>query len=254
MSIFGILISVGVSFVFTLALRYVDRDNRSLDKVKKYIGIQKEDLDEKFNGHIARLKNEYNEVEVKQTQAIATVRNLEDKIGEFDQLTHEFDTRIQAVDAIDSKISAYDETLRQLVEMTANLEENMRRVGAESSVVDKLEKQMVVYQKNVSAIEGRISRLTADFAEENGKQLKQMGLHLPDDMAIIGCDNQFFCPYTDPPLTSVDLHPEEMTQSAVRELLIARKNTANPFSMMREATLIVRESCGAKLGYRKLTR
>ncbi len=178
MSIFGILISVGVSFVFTLALRYVDRDNRSLDKVKKYIGIQKEDLDEKFNGHIARLKNEYNEVEVKQTQAIATVRNLEDKIGEFDQLTHEFDTRIQAVDAIDSKISAYDETLRQLVEMTANLEENMRRVGAESSVVDKLEKQMVVYQKNVSAIEGRISRLTADFAEENGKQLKQMGAEL----------------------------------------------------------------------------
>ena len=86
------------------------------------------------------------------------------------------------------------------------------------------------------------------------KQLKQMGLHLPDDMAIIGCDNQFFCPYTDPPLTSVDLHPEEMTQSAVRELLIARENAANPFSMMREATLIVRESCGAKLGYRKLAK
>ena len=44
-----------------------------------------------------------------------------------------------------------------------------------------------------------------------------------------------------------------MTQSAVRELLIARENAAHPFSMMREATLIVRESCGAKLGYRKLT-
>ena len=86
------------------------------------------------------------------------------------------------------------------------------------------------------------------------KQLKQMGLHLPDDMAIIGCDNQFFCPYTDPPLTSIDLHPEEMTQSAVRELLVAREgNRTQSFSMMREATLIVRESCGAKLGYRKRT-
>ena len=84
------------------------------------------------------------------------------------------------------------------------------------------------------------------------KQLKQMGLHLPDDMAIIGCDNQFFCPYTDPPLTSIDLHPEEMTQSAVRELLIARESKARSFALMREATLIVRESCGAKLGYRKL--
>lgn len=88
------------------------------------------------------------------------------------------------------------------------------------------------------------------------KQLKQLGLRLPEDMAIIGCDNQFFCPYTDPPLTSVDLHPEEMGQSAVRELLFASGNEAHPlsgpFSFMREATLIVRESCGAKLGYRKL--
>ena len=86
------------------------------------------------------------------------------------------------------------------------------------------------------------------------KQLKQMGLRLPEDMAIIGCDNQFFCPYTDPPLTSVDLHPEEMARSAVRELLFAVENSgsaASSFSMMREATLIVRESCGARLGYRR---
>lgn len=82
------------------------------------------------------------------------------------------------------------------------------------------------------------------------KQLKQMGLHLPEDMAIIGCDNQFFCPYIDPPLSSVDLHPEELAKSAVRELLVAREGTA--ISMMRESTLIVRESCGASLGYRKL--
>ena len=85
------------------------------------------------------------------------------------------------------------------------------------------------------------------------KQLKQMGLRLPDDMAIIGCDNQFFCPYTDPPLTSVDLHPEEMAQSAVRELLVSQASATQSFSLMREATLIVRESCGAKLGFRKLS-
>lgn len=84
------------------------------------------------------------------------------------------------------------------------------------------------------------------------KALKKMGLHLPDDMAVIGCDNQFFCPYTDPPLTSIDLHPEEMAQSAVRELLLAQESSSQSFSMIRDATLIVRESCGAALGYRKM--
>ena len=85
------------------------------------------------------------------------------------------------------------------------------------------------------------------------KQLKNMGLRLPQDMAIIGCDNQFFCSYTDPALTTVDLHPEELGSSAVRELLTARDRAHVPFNLMREATLIVRESCGAKLGYRKLS-
>ena len=60
MSIIGILVAVGISSVFSLALRYMDRDNRSLDKVKKYIGMQKEDLDTKFNDQMTRLKNEYN--------------------------------------------------------------------------------------------------------------------------------------------------------------------------------------------------
>lgn len=81
-------------------------------------------------------------------------------------------------------------------------------------------------------------------------QLKRMGLRVPQDMAVIGCDNQFFCPYTDPPLTTMDLHPEELTRSAMRELLSAREGNHPSFSLTREATLVVRESCGAALGVR----
>ena len=67
---------------------------------------------------------------------------------------------------------------------------------------------------------------------------------------IVGCDNLFFCPYSDPPLTSVDLHPAEMAQSAVRELLLARESSSRSFAIVREATLVIRESCGAHLGRR----
>lgn len=83
------------------------------------------------------------------------------------------------------------------------------------------------------------------------KQLKRMGLRLPEDMAIVGFDNQFFCPYLDPALTSVDTHPEEQAQSAIRELLNTKKRNASAFSIVQDATLVVRESCGAALGYRK---
>ncbi|MDD7174020.1 MAG: LacI family DNA-binding transcriptional regulator [Clostridiales bacterium] len=85
------------------------------------------------------------------------------------------------------------------------------------------------------------------------RQLQRMGLRVPDDVAIIGCDNQFFTSYLNPPLTTVDLHPEEHGRSAVSELILAGSGgSIVPYSQISECTLIVRESCGAALGYRRL--
>ena len=78
-------------------------------------------------------------------------------------------------------------------------------------------------------------------------QLRQMGLRVPEDVAVIGCDNQFFCPFTAPPLTSIDMQTEEHGRSAIRELLSAPKNRSA--TIVRDASLIIRESCGAKLGW-----
>ena len=85
------------------------------------------------------------------------------------------------------------------------------------------------------------------------RQLQRMGMRVPEDVAIIGCDNQFFTPYLNPPLTTVDLHPEEHGRNAVSELIAAQSGSGIvPYSQISECSLIVRESCGAALGYRKL--
>ena len=82
------------------------------------------------------------------------------------------------------------------------------------------------------------------------RQLRRMGYSLPEDMAIVGCDNQFFCPYLWPSLTSIDMQTEEHARSAVRELLSASQNRSA--AIVRDAALVIRESCGAALGWRKL--
>ncbi len=81
------------------------------------------------------------------------------------------------------------------------------------------------------------------------RQLQRMGLRVPDDVALIGCDNQFFTPYLNPSLTTVDLHPFDHGVTAVEEL-IASLDGGGSFSQIRECSLIVRESCGALLGVR----
>lgn len=81
------------------------------------------------------------------------------------------------------------------------------------------------------------------------RQLQRMGLRVPEDVALIGCDNQFFTPYLNPSLTTVDLHPFDHGVTAIEEL-IAGLNGGGSYSQIRECSLIVRESCGALLGVR----
>ena len=83
------------------------------------------------------------------------------------------------------------------------------------------------------------------------RQLQRLGLRVPEDVALIGCDNQFFTPFLNPSLTTVDLHPFDHGVSAVEELVGSIKGGGGSYSQIRECSLIVRESCGALLGVRK---
>lgn len=79
------------------------------------------------------------------------------------------------------------------------------------------------------------------------KQLKKQGYQLPRDMAVVSCDNQFFAPYTDPPLTTVDLRIEDTGRQAISLLTHAKDKPLDAFTQVFEPTLIVRESCGSAL-------
>ncbi len=81
------------------------------------------------------------------------------------------------------------------------------------------------------------------------RQLNSMGIQVPSDMAVIGCDNQFFAAYTNPPLTTVDLHISELGRRAMTYLLHWEKG--QNFYHKLDTHLVVRESCGVKLGRRK---
>ena len=83
-------------------------------------------------------------------------------------------------------------------------------------------------------------------------QLSRMGVRVPEEMAVVGCDNQFFCAYTHPPLTTLDLKVGEIGRKAVSCLLedVPGENREAVYSY--EAPLVIRESCGAHLGVRQL--
>jgi len=82
------------------------------------------------------------------------------------------------------------------------------------------------------------------------RQLNSMGINVPVDMAVVGCDNQFFTSYTNPPLTTIDLHISELGRRAMNHLLHWEKG--QNFHHVLATNLVVRESCGVKLGRRDI--
>lgn len=83
------------------------------------------------------------------------------------------------------------------------------------------------------------------------RQLHRLGMKVPEDMAVVGCDNTFFAQYLTPSLTTVDLHPKAHGKAAVAELIESiQGGRVISFNDSVEASLVVRESCGAYLGVR----
>lgn len=75
---------------------------------------------------------------------------------------------------------------------------------------------------------------------------KEVGLRLPDDLAITGFDDISFARDLDPPLTTIHVPKELLGKLAVRKLIERISHPARPpVVQMVPTTLVVRGSCGA---------
>ncbi len=80
------------------------------------------------------------------------------------------------------------------------------------------------------------------------KAARQLGIRIPEDLALVGFDNLDFTMHLDVPLTTVEQPAFELGQQAVRTLIQRIEHpTAEPQRIVLSTRLIVRRSCGAYL-------
>jgi LacI family transcriptional regulator len=79
--------------------------------------------------------------------------------------------------------------------------------------------------------------------------IKEAGLKIPQDIAVVGFSNWFFSALLDPPLTSVDQPGFEMGQEAakllIRQIELRTKNhdiDVQPETKVLKTRLVIRES------------
>lgn len=77
--------------------------------------------------------------------------------------------------------------------------------------------------------------------------LKEAGLTVPNDVAVVGFDNIEAGLYIEPRLTTVNVHREEMGELALRRMMEMIKHENNVVTKtLAPVELVVRESCGIK--------
>jgi LacI family transcriptional regulator len=81
------------------------------------------------------------------------------------------------------------------------------------------------------------------------KECRELGVRVPEDVSVIGFDNDIFSDHTTPPLTTIHVDKDYMGQLAVRRLYVRIKEEQErrlPEPAIRvhvPATLLIRSSC-----------
>lgn len=79
------------------------------------------------------------------------------------------------------------------------------------------------------------------------RAIKEKGLKIPNDVAVVGFDDGIIAPYTDPPLTTMRVFRERMGVLAAKRLIeLIEYPDQSPVYLTLPTKLIVRESCGGR--------
>ena len=181
MSIITIIISAAIAAGISYLLHILDKDNNSMEKVKRYADKRLAEFNQYFQTERKTLDEASAEIETRQAQASAAIRRFEEQISQFKKMTENLQADSNAVHNIEEKITDYDKVVSELIQMTARVEENLENVKKESLVIDKLYERLNTNQKNMDTLEKRIPQIANDFATKNGDQLKLIGNKLLDE-------------------------------------------------------------------------
>jgi len=171
----GNIITLIICLLMLIVFRQLDKNNRSIEKVKKFGDKLKSDLDQYISDKTGKLDESTVALTVEQSKAVAAVKRLETIREDFAAKEQSLSERAAAIDEIGKKIASYDETVKQLLDMTARAEDNLSRITGESDFADSLGKKLIASQKQLAEISSSIPALKESFAEENKAALSALG-------------------------------------------------------------------------------
>jgi chromosome segregation ATPase len=177
-----------VSLAVILIFRQFDKRESPVEKLKRFADKNKSDLDEKFTGQMRTLSNASVDLATKQDLAAAAVRRFNQQYQEFKVLSDQVQAKREELEVVKKNLDQYGTEFSSLMEMTANVEENLERIKKEAGIVDALNKRLDTQQKKVGFMEAKIPELEADFTRRSEENLKTVQIELEEQFGALQTD------------------------------------------------------------------
>ncbi|HUX38275.1 MAG TPA: hypothetical protein VMV44_10280 [Rectinemataceae bacterium] len=156
----GDLITLGIVVATLAAWRFLDRDNRSLEKVKKLGDRLQGELGAYVDRRVEDLKQYAIDLDVRNKSAKEVLKRLQ-------SVEEGLVARAEDMATIGKRIAEYDESLARLMDMTARVDENLARIQNESEFTDGVARKIEAAAKSLASVESGVALLRDDFARDN---------------------------------------------------------------------------------------
>jgi chromosome segregation ATPase len=155
----GNIITLVIMLIILVVYRILDKDNRSLEKVKKYTDKLREELSAHADARAEDLHSYAVELEVHQKAAreiLRRVQSVEDALN----------SRTDALGAMASRIAEYDKALTELKEMSARVDENLGVIHEESAFVDGVARTLKTTKEEMERLKAAVPDIRDGIAED----------------------------------------------------------------------------------------
>ncbi len=169
------LVVTGIVLVILLVYRQLDRNNRSLEKVKRLGDKLMADLDAITQEKVVLLKDMAIDVEVHQQAGKMAIERL--AVAE-----ENLANKSSGMEDLSTRIESYDTALRELVTMTQKAEENIGRLRDESVYIDKVGRKIRQAAGQLQELQDRVPNLLQEFQDKNQLGLQAMGENIVEGL------------------------------------------------------------------------
>ena len=170
----GDLIVLGAVILILFLYRRLDKNNKSLEKVRRYAEKASGELDKLVEEKKNRLKDLVDDMDVQERTGREVLKRILSHNEEL--LAHEEKVREKL-----AMVDNLQDRMDRLNEMTALVDENMRKVADESAYVDSVGVRLKESQASVEEIGRRLESIQDDFARTNREELEEIKSSVMED-------------------------------------------------------------------------